>query len=87
MLEVIILLISFGVVFYNKGLLFGLGFLVIGWFVVGNIIKAIFKTDEAGFFPFAIADSLPTTNIFALGFPQPIRFSFVVISRFSNSLG
>ena len=55
MLEVTILLISFGVVFYNKGLLFGLGFLVIGWFVVGNIIKAIFKTDEAGFFPFAIA--------------------------------
>jgi len=26
-----------------------------GWLVVGNIIKAIFKTDEAGFFPFAIA--------------------------------
>ena len=51
MLEVIVLLISCGIVFYNKGFLFGLGFLVVGWLVVGNIIKAIFKTDEAGFFP------------------------------------
>ena len=55
MLEVIVLLISCGIVFYNKGFLFGLGFLVVGWLVVGNIIKAIFKTDEAFFFPFAIA--------------------------------
>lgn len=53
MIEVIVLLISFGLVFYHKGILFGLGFLAIGWLVVGNIVRAVFG-ERAGFFPFAI---------------------------------
>lgn len=54
MVEVVILIISVIMVFLKKGLFFGLGFLVIDWFVVGNIVRSVFGDNGKGYFVFSV---------------------------------
>ena len=51
---IVVALILTAMVFYQKGIIFGLVFFLADWVIIGNIVKAVFGDRGTGTFVFSV---------------------------------